>query len=76
MRRRRIPTSLVAACVGLAFVIGGVDGGADIVENLTGTSFSTPVSASVTVNLNAGANTIKFHNGTAYAPDLDVITVS
>lgn len=53
-----------------------VNGGPDIVENLTGTSFSTPVSASVTVSLKAGANTIKFHNDSAYAPDLDVITVS
>jgi alpha-galactosidase len=53
-----------------------VNGGPDIVENLTGTSFSTPVDASVTVNLNAGSNTVKFHNDSAYAPDLDVVTVS
>jgi alpha-galactosidase len=53
-----------------------VDGGPDIVETLSGTSFSTPVNASIPVTLNAGANTIKFHNDTAYGPDLDVITVS
>ncbi|MFD0634018.1 hypothetical protein ACFQ9X_23125 [Catenulispora yoronensis] len=53
-----------------------VNGGPDIVENLTGTSFSTPVNASVTVALAAGSNTITFHNDTAYAPDLDVVTIS
>ena len=53
-----------------------VNGGPDIVEQLTGTSFATPATASVTVQLNAGSNTIKFHNDTAYAPDLDTITVS
>ncbi|NUP48735.1 MAG: glycoside hydrolase family 27 protein [Catenulispora sp.] len=53
-----------------------VNGGPDIVENLTGTSFSTPVTASVTVDLNAGSNSITFHNDSAYAPDLDVVTVS
>jgi alpha-galactosidase len=53
-----------------------VNGGPDIVENLSGTSFSTPASSSVTVQLKAGANTIKFHNDTAYAPDLDVVTVN
>jgi len=53
-----------------------VNGGPDIVEQLTGTSFATPATASVTIQLNAGNNTIKFHNDTAYAPDLDVVTVS
>jgi alpha-galactosidase len=53
-----------------------VDGGPDIVEQLSGTSFATPATASVTVQLQAGTNTIKFHNDTAYAPDLDVVTVS
>ncbi|MEY9893632.1 alpha-galactosidase [Catenulispora sp. MAP5-51] len=52
-----------------------VNGGPDIVEQLTGTSFATPATASVTVQLNAGSNTIKFHNDTAYAPDLDAVTV-
>jgi alpha-galactosidase len=53
-----------------------VNGGADIVVNLTGSSFSTPVNDSITVNLKAGTNTIKFHNDSAYAPDLDTITVN
>ncbi|MEY9935584.1 alpha-galactosidase [Catenulispora sp. GP43] len=53
-----------------------VNGGPDIVEQLTGTSFATPATASMTVQLTAGSNTIKFHNDTAYAPDLDVVTVS
>jgi alpha-galactosidase len=52
-----------------------VNGGPDIVENLTGTSFSTPVTASLTVQLNAGSNTITFHNDSAYAPDLDAVAV-
>jgi alpha-galactosidase len=53
-----------------------VNGGADIVVNLTGSSFVTPVQDSIPVMLNAGMNTIKFHNDTAFAPDLDVITVN
>ncbi|HEX4725292.1 MAG TPA: alpha-galactosidase [Pseudonocardiaceae bacterium] len=53
-----------------------VDGGADTQVNLTGASFSTPVDDSITVNLKAGANTVRFHNDTAFAPDLDAITVN
>lgn len=53
-----------------------VNGGPDIQVNLTGTSFATPVNGSITVDLNAGANSIKFHNDTAFAPDLDVITIN
>jgi alpha-galactosidase len=53
-----------------------VDGGPDTKVDLTGTSFATPVNGSITVNLAAGANTIKFHNDTAFAPDLDAVTVS
>ena len=67
----------------IAYLVSGsrsfsisVNGGPDIVETVSGSSFATPASASVTVQLNAGANTIKFHNDTAYAPDLDAITVS
>jgi hypothetical protein len=52
-----------------------VNGGTDIVVNLTGTSFATPVQDSIPVTLKAGPNTIKFHNDTAFAPDLDTITV-
>ena len=53
-----------------------VNGGADIVVNLNGTSFATPVPDSIPVTLKAGANTIKFHNDVAFAPDLDTITIS
>ncbi|MBS2551511.1 alpha-galactosidase [Catenulispora sp. NL8] len=67
----------------IAYLVSGsrsfsisVNGGPDIVETVSGSSFATPASASVTVQLNAGTNTIKFHNDTAYAPDLDAITVS
>ncbi|WP_194927376.1 alpha-galactosidase D [Catenulispora pinisilvae] len=67
----------------IAYLVSGsrsfsisVNGGPDVVETVSGSSFATPASASVTVQLNAGANTIKFHNDTAYAPDLDAITVS
>ncbi len=44
--------------------------------NLTGTSFATPVQNSIQVTRKAGANTIKFHNDAAFAPDLDTITAS
>jgi hypothetical protein len=53
-----------------------VNGGAGIQVPLTGTSWSVPASATITVPLNAGANTIKFYNNTAYAPDLDKISVN
>ncbi|MEZ0070178.1 alpha-galactosidase [Streptacidiphilus sp. MAP12-20] len=53
-----------------------VNGGTDIQLPLTGSSWTTPVTTTVTVNLAAGTNTIKFHNDTAYAPDLDVVTVN
>ena len=53
-----------------------VNGGPDQVVNLTGSSWSTPVTASVPIRLSAGTNTIRFHNDTAYAPDLDLITLA
>jgi alpha-L-fucosidase len=43
---------------------------------VSGTSWDTPVSNTATVTLAAGANTIKFFNDGANAPDLDKITVS
>ncbi|MFC1420656.1 alpha-galactosidase D [Streptacidiphilus cavernicola] len=52
-----------------------VNGGPDTTVNLTGSSFSTVYTASVPITVKAGANTVRFHNDTAYAPDLDVITV-
>ncbi len=53
-----------------------VNGGAGTAVALTGTSWTTPASHTMTVNLQAGANTIKFYNDSAYAPDLSEITVS
>ena len=53
-----------------------VNGGAAIQVPVTGTSWSTPASTTVTVALVAGANTLTFANPSAYAPDLDRISVS
>ncbi|MEV6107938.1 CBM35 domain-containing protein [Streptomyces sp. NPDC051940] len=53
-----------------------VNGGAPQTVSFTGTSFATPITRAVTVTLNAGTNTIRFGNDTAYAPDLDQITVT
>lgn len=52
-----------------------VNGGAAQQVSLTGTAWDTPVSASLTVPLNSGSNTIRFYNDGAYAPDLDRITI-
>jgi alpha-galactosidase len=52
-----------------------VNGGAGVQKSLSGSSWSTPVSATMNVTLNAGNNTIKFYNNSAYAPDLDRIVV-
>jgi 3D (Asp-Asp-Asp) domain-containing protein len=54
-----------------------VNGGSARLIPFTSTgSFSTPGSLTVTVSLNAGANTIAFSNPSAWAPDFDRITVS
>jgi alpha-L-fucosidase len=53
-----------------------VNGGATIAVPCTGTDFNSPATTTVTVNLNAGNNTIKFFNASAYAPDLDAISVA
>jgi alpha-galactosidase len=52
-----------------------VNGGAAVEVPLTGTSFATPFTKTITVNLNGGSNSIKFFNNSAYAPDLDKISV-
>ncbi len=52
-----------------------VNGGAGIQVPMTGTSFATPITTSINVTLNAGTNTIRFYNDTAYAPDLDKIDI-
>lgn len=43
---------------------------------LTGSSWSTPATAWLSITLKAGSNTIRFFNDTADAPDLDKIAVS
>ncbi|GIH14333.1 discoidin domain-containing protein [Rugosimonospora africana] len=53
-----------------------VNGGATVAVPCTGTDFNSPATTTVTVTLNAGNNTIKFFNNSAYAPDLDAISVS
>jgi hypothetical protein len=53
-----------------------VNGGAAVEVNVIGTSFSIPSTTGMLVQLNAGSNTIRFSNPTAYAPDLDHIVLS
>ncbi len=53
-----------------------VNGGAGVEVPLTGTSFSTVATKTITVTLNAGPNSVKFYNDSAYAPDLDKISVN
>jgi len=53
-----------------------VNGGAGVSVSLSGSSFSTPAAPlAVTINMNAGSNTIRFYNNGAFAPDLDRITI-
>ncbi len=52
-----------------------VNGGPDQRVTLTNNNWAVPADTTIPVRLNAGANTIKVHNDTAYAPDLDAITV-
>ena len=53
-----------------------VNGGTGTAVALTGVNWQYPVTRTITVSLKAGANTIKFYNNSAYAPDLSEITVS
>ncbi len=53
-----------------------VNGGTGTAVALTGVNWQYPVTRTITVSLRAGANTIKFYNNAAYAPDLSEITVS
>jgi hypothetical protein len=53
-----------------------VNGGTAVEVPLTGTSWSTPATKTITVALNSGANSIKFFNNGAFAPDLDKISVN
>ncbi|MFI7704880.1 CBM35 domain-containing protein [Nonomuraea sp. NPDC049480] len=53
-----------------------VNGGAPQTVSMTGTSWSSPVSATVSAQLNAGANSVRLFNDGASAPDLDRVTLS
>jgi hypothetical protein len=52
-----------------------VNGGGGVQLSLSGSNWNTPVSATMNVSLNAGNNTIRFYNNSAYAPDLDRIAI-
>jgi hypothetical protein len=53
-----------------------VDGGAAIPLTASGTSWNAPATpVSLTIPLGAGSNSIKFFNDTAFAPDIDRITI-
>ena len=54
----------------------GVNGGSGTELPMTGTSWSTPTTATLNVTLNAENNTLRFYNNGANAPDLDKITIS
>jgi alpha-L-fucosidase len=53
-----------------------VNGGAATEVPVSGTSWGTPASQAITVTLAEGANTIRFFNDGANAPDLDKITLN
>ena len=53
-----------------------VNGGAAVEVKLDGIGNNTPYVAEIPVTLNAGANTIRFGNDTAGAPDLDQIAIA
>ncbi|MEV6718337.1 alpha-L-fucosidase [Lentzea sp. NPDC051208] len=53
-----------------------VNGGAPVEVKLDGAGNNTPYVAEIPVTLNAGANTIRFGNDTAGAPDLDQISLA
>ncbi|MFI7132062.1 CBM35 domain-containing protein [Nonomuraea sp. NPDC050153] len=52
-----------------------VNGGTPVEVKVSGVGNNTPYTVSVPVPLKAGANTIKFHNDTTPAPDLDRISL-
>jgi hypothetical protein len=53
-----------------------VNGGAAMNFTVSGTTWNAPgTPVSVTIPLNAGNNSIKFFNNTAFGPDMDRITI-
>jgi alpha-galactosidase len=57
------------------FFLSVNDGAAQELD-LNGTSFNSPASTVIQVQLQAGDNTVAFNNPANYAPDLDSITIS
>jgi alpha-L-fucosidase len=53
-----------------------VNGRAGIDVPITNNDWYHPVATTILVNLNAGTNTLKFYNNSAFAPDLDKVMVS
>jgi alpha-galactosidase len=53
-----------------------VNGGPGVELPMTGTSWDDPATVETAVHLEAGTNTVKFYNDTAYAPDLDRIRIA
>jgi alpha-galactosidase len=53
-----------------------VNGGPAVEVPVTGTSWASPASVSIPVTLDAGSNSIKVFNDSAFAPDLDRITIT
>jgi alpha-L-fucosidase len=53
-----------------------VNGKAGIDVPITNNDWYHPIAVTILVNLNAGSNTLKFYNNSAYAPDLDKVMVS
>jgi hypothetical protein len=78
-----VPSAAGSRTLTISYLLNGsrsffvsVNGGPDQQVALTGTSFSTVSTATITVNVNAGANTVKFHNDSAYGPDLDKVSIN
>jgi alpha-galactosidase len=61
---------------GLRSFFVSVNGNAEQELDLNGSSFGTPTSTLVPVQLKAGSNQIQFGNATGYAPNLDSIVIS
>jgi hypothetical protein len=69
--------TLVGSVTGTKSMYVSVNGGAPQLATITSYSDSSPLlGRSLQVRLRPHANTIRFFNDTAYAPDLDRITVS
>jgi hypothetical protein len=69
--------TMVGAVSGTRSVLVSVNGGPAIPVSMTGSSPTSPLIArSIPVRLRKHTNTIRFFNPTAYAPDLDKITIS